>query len=157
MNKVDEIKDLKSLGKKVENYEYECNKNLLEAFENSMKSEQMVRLDVTEFTTLCPITGQPDFATIEINYVPDKYLVESKSLKLYMFSFRNSGNFHETTIDTILNDLVELLNPKYIEVIGRFYVRGGISINPFANYASKNGGYEEMVKERKFQLLNAKI
>lgn len=157
MGIVKDIKELNSLGNKETRYDFEYNQSLLEAFEKKLSIDQVVRLNALEFTTLCPITGQPDFATIEINYVPDKYLVESKSLKLYLFSFRSMGNFHEAVIDRILGDLVNLLDPKYIEVIGRFNSRGGISINPFANYAKKGSEYETWVSARKINVLSSKI
>jgi len=79
-----------------------------------------------EFTCLCPKTGQPDFATIKITYVPEKMCIELKSLKLYLWSYRNEGAFHEAVTNKILNDLVTAVNPKYMQVIGDFYVRGGI-------------------------------
>ena len=86
-----------------------------------------------EFTTLCPKTGQPDFATLTIRYIPAKKLVESKSLKLYLFGFRNHGDFHEDVVNVIYDDLVKLLKPKYMEVYGKFAARGGITIDPFVN------------------------
>ena len=86
-----------------------------------------------EFTTLCPKTGQPDFATLTIRYIPAQKLVESKSLKLYLFGFRNHGDFHEDVINVIYDDLARLLKPKYLEVYGKFAARGGISIDPFVN------------------------
>ena len=102
----------------------------------------------TEFTSLCPKTGQPDFAKVFVNYIADKKMVESKSLKLYLFSFRNHGDFHEDCIQTICDDLVKLMKPKYIEVIGEFTPRGGIAIYPFASYASKEKMYQELWKDR---------
>ncbi len=85
-----------------------------------------VDLAVPEFTCVCPITGQPDFATIRIRYVPDQWLVELKSLKLYLWSYRNEGAFHEDVTNRILEDLVETLAPRRIEVVGDWNVRGGI-------------------------------
>ena len=85
-----------------------------------------VSMAVPEFTCLCPLTGQPDFATIRIRYVPDQQLVELKSLKLYMWSFRDRGAFHEDVTNRILNDLVAAIRPRWAEVIGDFNVRGGI-------------------------------
>ena len=93
-----------------------------------------MKFNCPEFTSLCPITGQPDFATIYISYVPDVRMVESKSLKLYLFSFRNHGDFHEDCMNIIMKDLIALMNPKYIEVWGKFTPRGGISIDPYCNY-----------------------
>ena len=81
---------------------------------------------VPEFTCLCPMTGQPDFATIRIRYVPDQWLVELKSLKLYMWSYRNEGAFHEDVTNRVLNDLVAVLAPRRMEVVGDWSVRGGI-------------------------------
>ena len=105
-------------------------------------------LTVPEFTSLCPMTGQPDFATIYISYVPDKKMVESKSLKLYLFSFRNHGDFHEDCINIIMKDLVKLMDPKYIEVWGKFTPRGGLSIDPYANYGKPGTEWEKTAKER---------
>ena len=96
-----------------------------------------IHIEAPEFTSLCPITGQPDFATIVIDYVPDKLCVESKSLKLYLGRFRQSGEFHEACVNRIANDLVKLLSPRYIKVEGRFTPRGGISIWPVAEYGSR--------------------
>lgn len=91
-------------------------------------------ISVPEFTSLCPLTGQPDFATIKINYVPDQWCVESKALKLYLGSFRNTGEFHEACICRMCNDLVELLQPKSIQVVGEFTPRGGIPFWPEATF-----------------------
>lgn len=101
---------------------------------NILKKEYVVELDCPEFTTLCPITAQPDFGKIIIRYYPDKFLVESKSLKLYLFSFRQHGSFHEEVINIIAKDLFQLLEPHWIEVQGYFNPRGGISINPKVVY-----------------------
>ena len=122
---------------------------VLEAFENQHpERDYWVQFNCPEFTALCPITGQPDFAEIKIMYIPDKKMVESKSLKLYMFSFRNHGDSHEDVINIILNDLVKLMDPRYIEVLGLFLPRGGISIYPYANYGKKGTKYEAMAEER---------
>lgn len=127
---------------------------ILETFENKhMENDYMVTFNCPEFTSLCPKTGQPDFAEIKINYIPDKLMVESKSLKLYLFSFRNHGDFHEDCVNIIMKDLVKLMNPKYIEVKGIFLPRGGISIYPFANYAAENSVYGEVAKKRLFESL----
>jgi len=85
-----------------------------------------VALEIPEFTCLCPRTGQPDFATIRIRYVPDRHLVELKSIKLYIWSYRDEGAFHEDVTNRILNDFVAAAGPRWIEVIGDFTVRGGI-------------------------------
>lgn len=137
---------LKSLGSKVE-YEFGYNPKLLESVPNTHKRDYFVQLNCPEFTSLCPITNQPDFATIYINYIPNEKLVESKSLKLYLFSFRNHGDFHENCVNVILNDLDALLAPFYIEVLGKFLPRGGISIHPFANL-SRGEKYERLALHR---------
>ena len=111
--------------------------NVLDAFGNQhCERDYWVTFTAPEFTTLCPKTGQPDFATLTIRYVPAKKLVESKSLKLYLFGFRNHGDFHEDVVNVIFNDLFKLLKPKYMEVYGKFAARGGISIDPFVNDGS---------------------
>jgi 7-cyano-7-deazaguanine reductase len=93
-----------------------------------------ITLESNEFTCVCPATGQPDFATITIRYVPDQRIVESKSLKLYLWSFRDEGHFHEHVTNIILDDLVAALEPLRCEVIGKFNVRGGIAITVEAKY-----------------------
>lgn len=99
---------------------------------------------------LCPKTGQPDFAVIYISYVPDKLLVESKSLKLYLLSFRNHGDFHEDCVNIIMKDLIKLMDPKYIEVWGKFTPRGGISIDPYCNYGKADTRWVEAAEKRMF-------
>ena len=122
---------------------------VLETFINKHPdNDYFVKFNCPEFTSLCPITGQPDFATIYISYVPAEKMVESKSLKLYLFSFRNHGDFHEDCVNVIMKDLVRLMDPKYIEVIGLFTPRGGISIHPYANYGRPGTKYEEMAQQR---------
>ena len=83
-------------------------------------------MEVPEFTCLCPMTGQPDFATLVLDYIPDKKCVELKSLKLYVWSYRNEGAYHEAVTNRILGDLVAATNPRYMRLVARFYVRGGI-------------------------------
>ncbi len=101
----------------------------LEAFPNHNPDRfYKVSLETSEFTCLCPATGQPDFATIKVDYVPHKKVVESKSFKLYLWSYRNEGVFHEHLANTILDDLVKVLDPHYIKVTGIFNIRGGIGI-----------------------------
>ena len=140
--------NLKSLGRKAEIPETYA-PEVLEAFENRHpERDYWVQFNCPEFTALCPITGQPDFGEIKILYIPDVKMVESKSLKLYLFSFRNHGDFHEDVINIILNDLVKLMNPRYIEVVGLFVPRGGISIHPYVNYGRKGTKYEAMAEER---------
>ena len=129
---------------------------VLESFENAHPDrDYLVTLRCPEFTTLCPITGQPDFATMVINYIPHLRMVESKSLKLYLFSFRNHGDFHEDVTNIIMNDLIELMQPKYIEVKGLFVPRGGIAIHPFANWANPDFGYGEKAATRLFEQMDA--
>lgn len=103
----------------------------LEAFDNQHPDQNyLVGLLCDEFTSLCPITGQPDFAMFEIIYVPRVKMVESKSLKLYLFSFRNHGEFHEDVSNRIFKDLWKLMDPKYMRLVGDFHPRGGIAIKP---------------------------
>ena len=139
---------LNALGKKTkyaDNYAPE----VLETFQNKHpENDYWVQFNCPEFTTLCPITGQPDFAEIKIMYLPGERMVESKSLKLYLFSFRNHGDFHEDCVNIIMKDLIRLMDPKYIEVIGLFTPRGGISIYPYANYGKPGTRYEEMAHYR---------
>ena len=126
--------------------------DVLEAFENKhLDNDYWVTFNCPEFTSLCPITGQPDFATIHIDYIPDVKMVESKSLKLYLFSFRNHGAFHEDCVNIIMKDLIRLMNPKYIEVTGIFTPRGGISIYPYANFGRKDTKFEKLADERLFK------
>ena len=112
----------------------------LETFINSHPGRDYeVEMECPEFTCLCPKTGQPDFAEIEIRYIPNKLCVELKSLKLYLWSYRNEGAFHEKVINNILDDLVEVSSPRWMEVIGAFNVRGGIHTTVSASYqAPKN-------------------
>jgi len=98
---------------------------LLEGFPNpSPHRDYMIRMQIPEFTCLCPRTGQPDFATLFLDYVPDRKCVELKSLKLYIGSFRNEGAFHEAVTNRICDDLVKLLSPRFLRLIARFFVRG---------------------------------
>lgn len=139
---------LKSLGHETK-YRQDYAPEVLETFENQhQENDYWVEFLCPEFTTLCPITGQPDFAEIRIRYIPDRLMVESKSLKLYLFSFRNHGDFHEDCVNIILNDLRKLMAPRYIEVQGLFVPRGGIAIHPFANYGAAGTKYEEMAAHR---------
>ena len=122
---------------------------VLETIENQHPdNDYWVRFNCPEFTTLCPITGQPDFAEVRISYIPDRKMVESKSLKLYLHSFRNHGDFHEDCINTIMKDLRALMEPKYIEVTGFFVPRGGISIYPYANWGRPGTKYERLAEQR---------
>ncbi len=135
MRNEEELEGVTLLGNQGVKYPTDYNPSLLETFPNKHEdNEYVVTFDCPEFTTLCPKTGQPDFGHIYISYIPRKKMVESKSLKLYLFSFRNHGDFHEDCINIIMKDLNKLMDPKYIEVRGIFMPRGGISIYPFANY-----------------------
>ena len=135
--------ELKALGSGNTSYRFDKpDASLLERFvspfaseENQVQATGQVHIEIPEFTSLCPITGQPDFAKIVINYLPDHYCVESKSLKLYMGSFRNFGEFHESCVNRMINDLVRLLNPHEIQVQGQFSPRGGIPFWPTATWS----------------------
>ena len=143
-----EKEGLKALGHKAR-YSETYDPSVLEAFENRHReNDYWVRFNCPEFTTLCPITGQPDFAEIRISYIPDVKMVESKSLKLYLFSFRSHGSFHEDCVNMIMKDLIALMDPKYIEVTGFFVPRGGISIHPYANYGRPGTKYEKLAEQR---------
>ena len=146
-----ELKEqLHLLGRKTD-YKQDYAPEVLEAFDNKHpENDYWVRFNCPEFTSLCPITGQPDFAEIRISYIPDIKMVESKSLKIYLFSFRNHGAFHEDCVNIILKDLIKLMNPKYIEVTGLFTPRGGISISPYANYGRPGTKYERLAEQRLF-------
>ena len=143
-----EQEGLQQLGRKAD-IPHDYAPEVLEAFENRHpERDYWVQLNCPEFTSLCPITGQPDFAEIKILYIPDRRMVESKSLKLYLFSFRNHGDFHEDCVNIILDDLVRLMEPRYIEVVGLFVPRGGISIHPYVNYGRPGTRYEQLARER---------
>jgi len=132
----EELEGVSLLGEKKTVYPTDYAPEMLETFVNKHpENEYLVTFNCPEFTSLCPKTGQPDFAKIVISYIPRERMVESKSLKLYLFSFRNHGDFHEDCVNIIMKDLVRLMDPKYLEVVGIFTPRGGISIYPFANYA----------------------
>ena len=139
---------LKSLGHKTE-YRTDYAPEVLETFENRHPdNDYWVEFLCPEFTSLCPITGQPDFANITIRYIPNRRMVESKSLKLYLFSFRDHGDFHEDCVNIIMKDLIRLMEPRYIEVLGIFTPRGGIAIHPYANYGAPGTPYEDMARQR---------
>ncbi len=137
------------LGNQNTKYKDDYAPEVLETFVNKhIGRDYFVKFNCPEFTSLCPITGQPDFATIYISYVPDVKMVESKSLKLYLFSFRNHGDFHEDCVNIIMNDLIKLMDPFYIEVWGKFTPRGGISIDPYCNYGKAGTKWEQVAWER---------
>ncbi len=144
-----EMGNVSLLGNKNVSYKTEYNPEVLETFLNKhQENDYFVKFNCPEFTSLCPITGQPDFATIYISYIPDKLMVESKSLKLYLFSFRNHGDFHEDCVNIIMKDLIKLMDPKYIEVWGKFTPRGGISIDPYCNYGRPGTPWEKVAYDR---------
>lgn len=131
--------DLKALGEGQTRYAYdEPNADLLESFPNPMPrgpaATCSINIVVTEFTSLCPITGQPDFAKIIIDYTPFELCVESKALKLYLGSYRNHGEFHEACVGRITTDLIQLLDPLVLHVKGEFTPRGGIPFWPEIHY-----------------------
>ena len=148
-NRSREDEGLTLLGNKNVHYSAEYDPGLLETFDNKHpENDYWVKFNCPEFTSLCPITGQPDFANIIISYVPSRKMVESKSLKLYLFSYRSHGDFHEDCVNKIMKDLIALMDPKYIEVTGVFTPRGGISIWPYANYGRPGTKYEKLAEER---------
>lgn len=150
MREKKEFKGITHLGNNNTVYTSDYNPELLETFENKHpENEYVVTLDCPEFTTLCPKTGQPDFGHIVISYIPRNRMVESKSLKLYLFSFRNHGDFHEDVVNIIMKDLWKLMDPKYIEVKGFFMPRGGISIHPFANMGDID--HQKLIMQRQLQ------
>lgn len=110
----------------------------LETFPNPYADRDYhIHMEIPEFTCLCPKTGQPDFATLILDYVPDKKCIELKSLKLYIWSYRNEGVFHEAVTNKILDDFVAILKPRYLRLIARFYVRGGIFTNVAVEHRKK--------------------
>ncbi len=143
------LEDLTLLGNQSVKYAFNYAPEVLESVDIlHAERDYFVKFNCPEFTSLCPITQQPDFATMYISYIPDKKIVESKSLKLYLFSFRNHGDFHEDCVNIIMNDLIKLLDPRYIEVWGKFTPRGGISIDPWCNYGRPGTKFEEIAKYR---------
>jgi 7-cyano-7-deazaguanine reductase len=153
-NKIHE--GLQALGKSADTnaQEYkeaiEDGKGVLERFPSPAAQRPMnacglnlsIHIETSEFTSLCPMTGQPDFAKIVIDYEPNDFCVESKSLKLYFLSYRNKRDFHESCVTTITNDLVELLKPKWMSVRGEFTPRGGIPFWPTAHYTEPKDNKE---------------
>mgnify|MGYP003509953334 FL=1 len=149
--KKNELAGISHLGCNGTTYPDDYAPEMLEVFENKHQSnDYFVKFNCPEFTSLCPITGQPDFANVIISYVPNINMVESKALKLYLYSFRNHGDFHEDCMNIIMKDLIKLMDPKYIEVWGKFTPRGGISIDPYCNYGKPGTTWEEVAKQRMF-------
>lgn len=148
----DEMKELSLLGNQKTTYPTDYDPKVLETFINKHSdNEYIVTLDAYEFSSLCPRTHQPDFAKVIISYIPREKMVESKSLKLYLFSFRNHGDFHEDCMNIVMKDLIKLMDPKYIEVRGIFSPRGGISIFPFCNYGDED--HQNIVEQRRLDIL----
>lgn len=145
----EELQGVSLLGDQKVKYPTEYAPEILETFINKHQgNDYMVNFTCPEFTSLCPMTGQPDFANITISYIPNVRMVESKALKLYLFSFRNHGDFHEDCMNIIMKDLIKAMNPKYIEVFGDFTPRGGISIKPFVTYGMKGTKFERIAEDR---------
>ena len=116
-------------------------RSILEAFDNPRPSRDYeIKFSFPEFTSVCPVTGQPDFATITVRYIPDRRCVEMKSLKLYFFAYRNKGIFYEGVVNTILDDLLEVLEPRYMQVTGEFAVRGGTAGTITAEHDNRKAG-----------------
>ena len=150
MREDDELQGVTLLGNQHTKYPTDYSPEVLETFVNKHPdNEYVVTFNCPEFTSLCPKTGQPDFARIVIQYIPRERMVESKSLKLYLFSFRNHGDFHADCVNIIMKDLVRLMDPRYLEVTGIFTPRGGISIYPFANYADDD--HQALAEARKLK------
>lgn len=135
MEQTDDVSMLSHLGEKNTKYEFNVNPNVLETFHNKFPERNYTILfETDEHTSLCPKTGQPDFATIHIEYIPDLLCIESKSLKLYLFSYRNEGSFMESITNRILEDLVRCCKPRVMEVRGEFKARGGITTTIRVDY-----------------------
>lgn len=151
----DELKGVSLLGNQNTYYTDDYNPEVLETFVNKHSdNDYVVTFDAYEFTSKCPKTGQPDFAKVIISYIPREKMVESKSLKLYLFSFRNHGDFHEDCMNIIAKDLIKLMDPKYLEVRGIFSPRGGISIYPFVNYVAPDcPQFQDMLQQRRLDVL----
>ncbi len=138
-----DLQDLSILGKPAQ-----PGKNL-EAFPNHTPGRYyLVTLETSEFTCLCPKTGQPDFAAIRVEYVPDQKIVESKSFKLYLWSYRNEGAFHEHVANQILDDLVRVLDPHWMRVTGVFNVRGGIGITVEAEHTKTTAARDQWLQRK---------
>jgi 7-cyano-7-deazaguanine reductase len=140
-----ELKGVTLLGLTHTDYPTTYAPEVLESFPNKHPEvDNWTTFVCTEFTSLCPKTGQPDFARIHINYIADKLMVESKSLKLYLFSFRNHGDFHEDCVAKMCKDLNALMKPRFLEVVGEFTPRGGIAIYPYASVSNGQKTYNEL-------------
>lgn len=148
-----ELNGVTLLGNTNTRYPTDYDPDILETFVNKHQdNDYIVTFDAYEFSSLCPRTHQPDFAKVIISYIPNEKMVESKSLKLYLFSFRNHGDFHEDCMNIIMKDLIKLMDPKYIEVYGDFTSRGGICITPFVNWGDAD--HQEFVTHRKLAMMD---
>ena len=138
MDKKQRFSDLTLLKNSENNYPEAQGETQLEAFDNIYPDrDYVITFDCPEYTSLCPVTNQPDFGHIIIRYIPDKKCIESKSLKLFIFSFRNHNTFHEESVNCILDALVKTCSPRKAEVVGKFHPRGGIAINVKATFGGK--------------------
>ncbi|MFP4167451.1 MAG: preQ(1) synthase [Desulfonatronovibrionaceae bacterium] len=134
----DDVSDLTLLGKSKTEYVDRVSPDILESFPNQFPDrDYTVVMSSEEFTSLCPMTGQPDYGCISVEYVPDKLCIESKSFKLYLFSYRQEPTFMETVTNRILDDLAAACKPRYMAVTAEFNARGGVAINVRAEYAGK--------------------
>jgi len=150
------MKKFKSLGSKKRGFPSRPDKKILETFNNQQPdSLYLVPFICHEFTSICPITGQPDFAKFEIVYAPRIKMVESKSLKLYLFSFRNHGEFHEDVTNRIFKDLWSILDPKFMRIIGDFNVRGGIAIKPLVQKFAQDAKDDLEVRMEVLEMLES--
>jgi 7-cyano-7-deazaguanine reductase len=141
----DDVSKLGALGSGSTSYEFaEPTPDILETFPNKGTSLYLIKIAHPEFTSLCPKTGQPDFATIKVDYMPDKLCVETKSFKLYMVAYRNHHSFMESMANKIMEDLVSVLSPKYLRVVGNFNPRGGTYLTPTAFYVSPDVDRQEL-------------
>ncbi len=119
----------------------------LDTFPNpNPQRDYSIKIDMPEFTCLCPMTGQPDFATLHLQYIPDQLCVELKALKLYIWSFRNEGAFHEAVTNQILEDLVASVKPRFMRLTGKFNVRGGIYTDVIVEHKADNWTPNEYIK-----------
>jgi 7-cyano-7-deazaguanine reductase len=136
---MDNVSNLTKLGSNTTTYKYDTpDKNLLEVFENQFpKRDYVTSYIFNEFSSLCPVTKQPDFATITVKYIANELCIETKSLKLYFLSYRQYGSFMETITNQILEDCIAACSPKYMKVTAKFNVRGGTAINVVAKFGSK--------------------
>ena len=124
----------------------------LEIFPNPTPARDYhIHMEIPEFTCLCPKTGQPDFATLILDYIPDKKCVELKSLKLYIWSYRNEGAFHEAVTNRIVDDLVAVLKPRYLRLTAKFFVRGGIFTNVIVDHRKSGWKHLPIVNMREFE------